>query len=535
MDENKSYTDITEEISVEEDALKDELLSVEKKDKKIKRMGMKKSIMLVSVAILLIVALIAGYMIWGDTDEPTDENVKLLYDYNSIGISQISIQNNVHNETVVLTSFMNGTKEEWNIQGQKYDDVSQSALKNLVQYAKFLQSRFILPYSDAGLREYGLSEPQAIVEITGKDNSKVKIYVGGGYGSSEGTYVYIEGIEEIYVVHDYYRGAFTMERARMLNLPSLSKTALNAQILSIINKERVATTLAYIPDAIYGTDAWHLIEPTSSSTSATAIDTLFTNIGDFALTSYYAQAVGEDIEKYGFNEPVLELQSFDIDNKMLDHLVIGKECDEVPDTRYCVILKDGEELKNATVYLVKNDQLTLLSANPANLANPYLLSVNINWLRGGKITVDGKVYEITIDRQLRYDDTGKVLLDADGNETTNNTYYINGKKLDELQFKHFYSTFLFLQIEGVVDKDAPKGKSVLKYDFDVVIPITDSKTGVTNNRNMKYIGDYLLVSDGFAVLDSNQSENAVFTVRTTSVDQIITALGLLLEGRMPTN
>ena len=77
----------------------------------------------------------------------------------------------------------------------------------------------------------------------------------------------------------------------------------------------------------------------------------------------------EDIEKYGFNEPVLELQSFDIDNKMLDHLVIGKECDEVPDTRYCVILKDGEELKNATVYLVKNDQLTLLSANPANLAN----------------------------------------------------------------------------------------------------------------------------------------------------------------------
>jgi len=164
-----------------------------------------------------------------------------------------------------------------------------------------------------------------------------------------------------------------------------------------------------------------------------------------------------------------------------------------------------------------------------------LLSININWLRSGKITIGKNVYEITIDRQLRYDDAGNVLLDTDGVETTTNTYYINGKKLDELQFKHFYSTLLFLQIEGIVDKDAPKGESMLKYELDVEIPITDSKTGVTTNRPMQYIGNYRLVSDGFAVLESNQSEHPVFTVRTTSIQQVITALELLLEGRMPTN
>lgn len=535
MDENKSYTDISSELDQEEDALKDELLSVEKKDKKIKRMGMKKSIILVSVAILLIAALIAGYMVWGNNEDQTDENIKVLYDYNETGVSKISIQNNVYNENVVLTSFMNGTEEEWNIEGQKYDDVSQSAIKNIVTYATYLESKFILEYNAANLREYGLESPQAVVEITGKDNTTVKIDVGDGYGSSEGTYVRIHGVDEIYIVHDYYRGAFTTERAHMLSLPSLSKTTLSAQIVSIIDKDRTATTLAYIPDAIYGTDAWHLIQPTSSSTNSTAVDELFTNIGDFALTSYYADKVGTDIEKYGFTKPVLELQSFDNENKLLDHLIIGDECADTEDTRYCVILEDGQELTDATVYLVKNDQLSLLSANPANIANPYLLSVNINWLRGGKIAVGDQVYELTIDRQLKYDDAGNVLLDTDGNETTTNTYYINGKKLDELQFKHFYSTFLFLQIEGVVHKDAPKGESVLKYEFDVVIPVTDSETGVTTNREMKYIGDYLLVSDGFAVLDSNQSENAVFTVRTTSIDQIITALGLLLEGRMPTN
>lgn len=535
MDENKSYTDIPKDFDQEEDALKDELLSVEKNDKKIKHMGMKKSIILVSVAILLIASLIGGYMIWGNNEEPKDTGVKVLYDFQEIGVSKISIKNNAYNETVVLTSFMNGTDEEWNIEGQNYDDVSQSAIKNIVTFAKYLESKYIVEYNASNLREYGLENPQAVVEITGKDNSMVKVDVGNGYGSGEGTYVRIHGVDEIYIVHDYYRGAFTTERAQMLTLPSLSKTALSAQILSIIDKDRTATTLAYIPDAIYGTDAWHLIQPTSSTTNATAVDTLFTNIGDFALTSYYAQNVGTDIEKYGFEKPVIELQSFDIDNKLLDHLIIGNECEGTPETRYCVILGEGQELSDAKVYLVKNDQLSLLSANPANLANPYLLSVNINWLRGGKITVNDQVYELTIDRQLKYDDAGKVLLDEDGNETTINTYYINGKKLDELQFKHFYSTFLFLQIEGVVDKDAPKGKSVLKYEFDVVIPVTDSETGVTTNRQLQYIGDYRLVSDGFAVLDSNQSENAVFTVRTTSINQIITALGLLLEGRMPTN
>ena len=101
----------------------------------------------------------------------------------------------------------------------------------------------------------------------------------------------------------------------------------------------------------------------------------------------------------------------------------------------------------------------------ANLATPYLLSLNINWLRKGTLTVGDKVYEITIDRQLKYDDTGKILYNDDGSENTKNTYYINGKQLDELQFKHFYSTLLFLQIEGVVDKDTTHGESILKYDF----------------------------------------------------------------------
>ena len=536
MDKENKKAPLLEELNEEEDALKDELLTVEKNVKKVKSIGMKKSIVIVSVALLLIVSLILGYVFWWNNDDSTDETEKkILYDYKTIGVAKISIQNNKANEKLVLTSFMNGTTEEWNIEGQKYDDVSQSSLKSIVNYSKYLETKFILPYSDYNLRQYGLESPNAVVEILGKDNTKITIDVGGVYGSNEGTYVRVHGIDEIYVVHDYYRGAFTTPRSQLMILPSLAKTSVSAQILSIIDQNRTPVTLAYIPDAIYGTEAWHLIQPTSSTTESTAVDTLFSNIDAFALTSFYAEKVGTDIEKYGFNKPYLEVQSFDIENKLLDHLIIGNVCEDVEDTRYCVILADGEELQNAKVYLVKNDQVSLLSANPANLATPYLLSLNINWLRKGTITVGDKVYNITIDRKLKYDDTGKVLYNDDGTENTTNTYYINGVKMDELQFKHFYSTMLFLQVEGVIDKDAPKGESIFKYDFDVVIPITDSATGTTTNKEIKYTGDYLTVSQGFAVHKTNQSENAVFTVRVSSIEQVITALNLLIEGRMPTN
>jgi hypothetical protein len=90
-----------------------------------------------------------------------------------------------------------------------------------------------------------------------------------------------------------------------------------------------------------------------------------------------------------------------------------------------------------------------------------------------------------------------------------------------------------LQVEGVVDENTEKGESLWSYALDVVIPVTDSE-GVTKNKELQYTGNYHKVSENYAVLESNQSVNAVFTVRIQSLERLTTALGLLLEGRMPT-
>ena len=60
MDKENKKAPLLEDLLIEEDALQEELLSVEKKEKKVKSIGMKKSILIVSVALLLIVSLILG-------------------------------------------------------------------------------------------------------------------------------------------------------------------------------------------------------------------------------------------------------------------------------------------------------------------------------------------------------------------------------------------------------------------------------------------------------------------------------------------
>ena len=534
MDEDKSFLDIAKELD-EEDALKDELLSVEKKDKKVRHIGMKRSIIIVGTAIILIAALILGYVFFWNNGDKEDGNVEILYDYEYTDITKIAIQNNVENDNIILTSFMNGSTQAWNIQGQKYDDVNQSKVRSIVQFASHLESKYILEYKEESLNEYGLKNPSAVVEISYKDGSTQKVTVGNQYGNSEGAYVLVEGKEKIYIVTDYARMYFTSKLSELLNLPSLSRTTASAQTLSIFDGSRNQTVLSYIPDPIYGTEAWFLIEPTDSETSAEAVDTLFSNLDGLALHSYYCEEAGADLAKYGFNSPAYELQSYDMKGNLLDHFIVGKISEEDSDSRYCMLVGALDKLETSPVYLIKDKDLKNLYANPVTLANPYMLALNINWLRGGKIVIGDEIYEITIDRQIRYDDQGKILYNDDGSENTTNTYYINGKKLDETQFKYFYRSFLFLQIEGVVSADAEKKESIWEYELNVVIPVQNSKTGTNEMREMTYAGIYYLVIDSFAVLDSNQSENAVFTVRTSSINQVKEALSLLLEGRMPTN
>lgn len=531
---DNKYSDIYEEIK-DGDALEDELLSVDKKNTKIRKSSMKRTIILASIALLLIAALVAGFMIFSKEEEKDDKNIVVLYDYQANQIEKIEIDNHLKNDKIVLSPFMNGTELQWNVQGQKYDNVNQNKIKSIVQYSRHLETLYVLDYDSSKLGEYGLQEPATTVKLTFNDGKKITVDFGNIYGKNEGAYVRVHGDNQhIYVVTDYARMYFTYALSDILTLPSLSRTTVSASIVSVIRKDRSVATLAYVPDPIYGTEAWYLIEPTDSETDSNAVDEYFTNIGALALSSYFAEKVGEDVTFYGFDKPELEFQSYDIDNKLLDHLVVGKLVEGTTDTYYCVLMGDGEDIKDTPVYLIKKDQMQLVNVNTVKLASPYLLALNINWLRSGKITLGGTEYKLDIERQLQYDDTGKVLYNEDGSENTKNTYYLNGTKLDELQFKHFYSKFLFLYIEGIKPQDAELGEALCSYSLNVVIPVQDTETGKYENKEIEYAGTYYKISENYAVLDSNQSENAVFTVRIRSIEEVNKAIQLLMEGRMPT-
>lgn len=525
-----------------------DILSVEKKEKKVRHFNMKWTLITVgAVVAILIIGIIVYISVFGKDSEDPDssqqsgneqnteiEQVEVIYDYEMTEISKIEIQNNLKNDSLVITPFMNGTVQNWNVEGQLYDDVNQLAVRYIAQFASHLESKYVFESDGTNLREYGLEEPNSKVKITYTDGNVITVNVGNIYGSSEGTYVSVEGKNKVYVVSNYAHIYFTYGRTDILNLPTLSKTTASAQTISVFDEKRNQVTLSYLMNPLYETDAWFIITPTNAETDSASVDEYFGKLSEMSLTAYYCETAGEDLSKYGFDKPTFELQSYSASQELLDHLIVGKVCEDDPNNYYCMLIGKDEKFETSPVYLISKENYEKCHINPVNLANPFLLSLNIDWLRSGRIIIDGTTYEITIERQLKYDDEGKVIYNDDGTESTLKTYYINGQKLDETQFKYFYRMFMFLRIEGMTNVDAVRNGEAMKYELEVVIPVLDSETNEYKHVEKEYVGTYHVINDTFAVYESNQSENAVFTVRRTSLDRVKEALQLLLEGRMPT-
>lgn len=521
--------DKTEKPVTEQEQPGDELLSVEKNIKKVKEVNMRRSIIIASTALVVIAALIAGFIVWGKKEEPKDSTV-VLYKRETSDIAKIEAFIRDSNETLVLTPFMNGTKQEWNIEGQKYDNLNQNKISEFVLFCAHMEAIYEINSMD--FQEYGLENPKSRFSIDFIDGTNIKLRVGDYYGAEDGTYVYIEGSDKIYVASRTAGRYMTYQLSDLLNLPTLTKTKLSAQSLFYIDTARAVTRLSYIPGEFSGTEEWYILEPTVSGTDSDNVDSYFEKVSEFVLSSVYAEKAGEDLEQYGFTSPYCEFQSYNADGTLLDHLVVGKKIDDA--TYLCALLSDGEAtFADSPVYTVKAEQVANIKPDIVKLADPYLLSLNVYWLRSGEFRIKGEKYTLTIDRKPLYGDDGKPLLDEDGMESTQNTYYINGKKLDDMQFKMFYSKVLFLSVEGSVSPETEKGEELFSYSLSVSIPITDATSGEKYVKDTVYSGTYYKISDTYAVFESNVSENAVFTVRCRSIDNVAEAMKLLLEGRMP--
>jgi len=543
-EEKKTYSDIARELENDDDALKEDMLSVEKNIKTIRHISMKKTIICAVAIVLAITLTIVAVMLFNKPSDEVDANVKVLYDYNSntdsltkVNISTVTIQNNIYNDKIVLTSFMNGSTLEWNIEGQRYDDVNQSRVSNVVLYLSYLETKNIIPYDEDKLDEYGLLSPSAVVEATYSDGSSHTLKIGDVYGSEEGAYILLDEDEYIYIVNVYCHDYMLLPLSDLLNLPTLSKTLSSSQSIWLFDENREVTMLSYIPGPLSGAEAWYLLQPTISETNSDAVDELFTNLESVSLSGVYCSEAGEDLSVYGFDKPVSEIQSYDENQELTEQLVIGKKTDRDDDTYYCAILSNGEEFATSPVYLIKSDQIALTRANPINLANPYLVAVNVYWLRHGEFYIGGERYELTIERTTVYDDDGQPLLDEDGVVSTTNKYFLNGLELNDKQFKVFYSKILFLSIEGLVPDSTEKGDVIFSYSLDVVIPVTDATTGEDYEKEAVYEGTYYEIagSETYAVFKNNESDTAVFTVKLTSLDNVKKALDLLLAGKLPTN
>lgn len=507
-----------------------EILSVEKKQKKSVNISMKKAILLSSIAVVLIGAILAGVLIFGKKEETEKKEVQL-FEYSANDIEKVEIDNRKYKENIIITPVKGDNDLKWNIEGQQLSDVNQQQVGNVIMFARQMVAYYQFDKADNDLSQYGLGEPTSVVTVT-YGNGKVNVIaVGDKYGASEGTYILLNDDDKVYVVSDYVRNYFNYRYSDMLSLPNLANTSAGCQSLYLFNGLEVVTHLAYIPGEFSGTEEWYVLSPTVSQTSSDAVDTLFQNISNLSLSTF-VELECEDNTKYGLDKPRFELQSYNASGELLNQLVVGNLVDGTDDTYYCQLIDDdNKDIRTSAVYTIKADQLSLVNVDASAVANVYLASINVYWLRSGKFTVNGKDYTLKIDRKLKYDDDGNVIV-QDGIEQSDNTYYINDVLVDDMQFKTFFSKILFLKIEGIVPAETKKGDKLFGYSFETVVPVTDATTGKSYTVDKTYTGEYYQISDTYCVYKNNESENAVFTSRCRSVESVIEAFELMLQGAL---
>jgi len=524
-DLNDDRQENTEETS-------DELFSsIKKKD-----VGNKSMRINIIIAVVVLIALVAG-AIYASNIKDNSVKVypsKVLVDKKVADIEKIDVTNK-KNEHFVITPTMVGTDQKWSIDTVAYADVDQSSTDLFATRAYYLEATKVIGELDMNnLDQYGLKDPTTTVSVKyfGDDNMRT-FYLGNAY--SDGSYyLYEKGVNELYIIPDYVGQDWVKSLNQLRILPGISVASTDMATIKLDRKGQQTVLVSYIPGVLAGTNSWQILQPVHVQTDDDKFSTYLQAITDFKCTGFIADKVGTDAAKYGFDAPQATISIMDYKGEATQTILLGNVVSDTDATRYCILLSKGEKIQDAVVYSIATASQTMFNMQLLDVINPFVYSSNINWVTSGEFTIDGKTYNLKVERTPKLNDDGKPTYDSNNSPITINKYYINDILLNEDQFKTFYGKFLMIQIVGTLPTNYTQGQEIFSYDFKVTVPITDQTTNVTTYKDMEYAVKLCEVDTNFLSLQNNESDAVYFKVERRSIDSISQALALLLAGKLPT-
>ncbi len=359
--------------------------------------------------------------------------------------------------------------------------------------------------------DFGFDKPRATVKIEYTDGEKVTVYVGNDADDNKGTYLMLDGDENVYLVETDSADGFLMGAMDMLSTEigfSANDDSGNVFTKMVFGGSLFGedVVLDYSDSAAFSA-SYVITSPDDTIANEETVTYMVNNVRN--LTAEKVIAVSPDDEKiksYGLDDPYVTVEA------------------EYPDlsVSYKATKPDSDGmfylLSSGIIYQMDKNAVPWVNYTYDQLIPPYVMSPK--YLNVDKITVeaDGSTYEFEISRETN------VSYNADSDtdvETTVTTITCGGKAVSEEVFNVYFQNLTSSKRSDMI-VDMPEGKKeLLKLTFE----FSDGKKGTAvyyegENRKCPVVVNGTLASNAFESYVTKIIADTKLAAENKAVDSI---------------
>lgn len=411
---------------------------------------------------------------------------------NSTDVEILSITNPA--ESFVLKSTITETDgkrkiSSWNIEGIDASLTDVDAIDEFVTSAVIARAN--QSFEDKNLSKYGLDKPYATVKIGLRDFDDKTLYVGNKMPMGDAYYCMLEGDSKVYTVdtsniENYFKS--TVEMASKEVIAACKEGSSNGQYFSnnvLYKYDKITISGKFYPETVEivlnsgitaDNEPYKMLKPYERFVDQPAMGELLTvaTNGLKAESVYCYNATAEEIEEFGFNNPLVE---FSI--KISDYaytLKLGKAVDE---EHYSAMVSG----KNQIFYVLQSD-FEYFSGKVTDLLSSLVVMHNIYEVESVDFKIDNKDYKFKLAHKPDPESSS-------GAKITTVTH--NGKTTDTQSFKNIYSQVLGFVVQEYI-YDGATDKQIMQITFNLLDGKTrDVKIYALTDRR------YIAVTDGVPI------------------------------------
>jgi hypothetical protein len=382
--------------------------------------------------------------------------------------------------------------ENWKLRPEPVFPVDSNKIKNIERSFTGMTANRTIDEHPESLKAYGLDEPLARATAHVKDGDELTFLLGNKTPTGNNYYLMKEGDPAVYASPSYVAGRFllTPSNLRVTTIASFDNESFAYMKVNTYEGETIEIVEAEKDDeSVLNTlGRFKMVQPYTNPRGIHSenFGKLLETIPQTLSAKEFIEDDPKDLSPYGLNPPQAELILRDKNGFL--KILAGSKKDK--DSIYAA-LPDKK-----TVFTLRSSQMKMLSVDPFEIADKFVLLVNIDFVESVtfKHSQENKKFIASIERE----ETGEK--DNQGKPVLEETYFLNGDEIEEDPFKEFYQKIIGL----IVDAENPDtGKSYTGEPLYEIEYTLNRKPWTARVRFYDYDRDFCVVvyrgSDQFLI------------------------------------